>query len=300
MKALVAAWKKFWFTPFDADRVGLFRAVVGFGLFFFYSIRLADFEFLYGATGVLPYEVMREVVPEHLHPPIPFEILVQNPTVGFFLHIVLLMGLLALGLGLLNRPLHWILLILHLAFFLRNRVTNYGADLIATQWLFLMSLIPTDRSVSVKNMLRKEPLLGFGARTTDWIGTVGVRLIQIQLCIVYAYSGLEKARGWTWWRGDAIWLTLANGQMLRLDFSFLHHFPALIAALTFVTVVFETYFIAAVWTRWGRPLFLWVGIGFHLSIGVILQIPFFSLLMMAPYLFWWDRLPYMGLAQPKN
>src|SRR5213075_1245644 len=65
-----------------------------------------------------------------------------------------------------------------------------------------------------------------GASKTDLFSTVGFRLLQVQLMIIYAYSGLEKLRGVTWWQGDAIWNTLANGQLVGLNLSFIAHVPA--------------------------------------------------------------------------
>ena len=119
--------------------------------------------------------------------------------------------------------------------------------------------------------------------------SLSTRCIQIQLCIIYVYSGLEKIRGMTWWRGDALWYAFGNTQLTYFDMSFLAHMPLVIVALTYLTVIWETYFAVLIWFAPIRKYILLFGLIFHLSIALTMNLVEFSVLMLAPYLLFLER-----------
>lgn len=114
---------------------------------------------------------------------------------------------------------------------------------------------------------------------------MGIRLIQIQICIIYAYSGLEKAKGLTWWKGDALWNSIANGEMVTLDMSFIYHLTPVLAVLTFATLLWETYFPFLLLWKPTRKISLAFGLFTHFTIGILFNIPYFSIFMMMSYFF---------------
>lgn len=146
----------------------------------------------------------------------------------------------------------------------RNLVVSYGIDQISTFFLFALCF-STPKGTSI-------------------FDSVALRLVQIQVCIIYAYSGVEKLRGPSWWEGDAIWLALANPQVARTDFSALAQYPTLVALLTWSSVLWEVYFPAVVWFKRLRLPVLAFGVMMHMGIGLTLRIPFFALLMIVSYL----------------
>ena len=97
------------------------------------------------------------------------------------------------------------------------------------------------------------------------------------------FSGMEKLKGSSWWDGTALWTVLANPQMTVTDFTWLRHLPALIALLTFSTILFEVYFPVLVWVKKTRPWILLAGFGFHFGIGVVMALYSFAMVMIAPY-----------------
>jgi len=109
-------------------------------------------------------------------------------------------------------------------------------------------------------------------------------MIQIQLCVIYFYTGLEKLKGGTWWDGTALWSVFANPQMVIADLTWLKNFPLVVVALTFATVLFEVYFPALVWFKKTRIIMLLIGISFHMGIGVFMALYSFAFIMMAPYI----------------
>jgi hypothetical protein len=115
-----------------------------------------------------------------------------------------------------------------------------------------------------------------------------VRLMQIQLCVIYVYTGMEKLKGHPWWKGSAVWGVLGNHQMMLFDLSFLQQWPLIIAAMTHLTLIFEIYFAVLVWIRPLRNYVLLFGLAFHAMIGFSMGLFFFSAGMMSAYVLFAD------------
>ncbi|RYZ85168.1 MAG: hypothetical protein EOP04_16535 [Proteobacteria bacterium] len=113
--------------------------------------------------------------------------------------------------------------------------------------------------------------------------SVAFRLSQIQVCVIYAYSGWEKLKGVAWWKGEALWTVLANSQIARFDFGFTSHLPMVIIAATYITMLWEIYFPVLVWIPKLRRPSLILGVLVHLGILITLFIPHFATLMIVAY-----------------
>ncbi|MCM2282921.1 MAG: hypothetical protein NDI61_13860, partial [Bdellovibrionaceae bacterium] len=96
-------------------------------------------------------------------------------------------------------------LCLHLAFLQRNLSIVYGADIVSAFWLFYLVLGENDRAFSVRAWWRARVARAAGAEVSSvssWssaLSGVSLRLIQIQLCVIYGYTGMEKLKGAPWW-----------------------------------------------------------------------------------------------------
>ena len=117
-----------------------------------------------------------------------------------------------------------------------------------------------------------------------WWNQLAGRMIQIQLCVMYAFSGLHKLQGKTWWEGTALWEAVSFYDMAILDFSFLLKMPALTAALTWGVLLFEIYFPVAVWFTKIRGKILWLGVMIHTFIAICMGLYFFSLIWLSAYI----------------
>jgi len=113
--------------------------------------------------------------------------------------------------------------------------------------------------------------------------SVGMRLVQVQICLIYGFSGLGKLKGVSWWNGEALWGVLANPQLSRFDFTWTADFPVAISFLTSATVYWEIYFPALIWVPRLRPWILLWGVALHVGIGVMMNLPFFALIMLSGY-----------------
>ena len=111
----------------------------------------------------------------------------------------------------------------------------------------------------------------------------------MQICTIYMYTGFEKLKGNTWWDGTALWTVFANPQFSQFDFKFLSHVPLFFVLSTFLSVLFEIYFAPMMLHKTYRKYWLLAGVIFHISIGILLGLMAFSLVMLSTYVLFIDR-----------
>lgn len=288
LKKLASGWSNFWFSPIDLYNVALFRMILGVTLLVMYLLRFQDFNLFYGDVGVVPGSLANLILPPSHQSPFPFYFVSES--LALYAHVLFLVLLLGFALGLFSRSLTWLVFLLHLSFMQRNFTIIYGADLFANFWLLYLSLVNHNRYFSILNIGRPKlhHQINLPQIDSDLLSTVGVRLIQVQLCLSYAYTGIEKLKGSVWWEGVAVWHVLGIQELMSMDLTFLQSFPLIIGALTMMTVIFEIYFPAAVLSDSVRPYWLMIGLGFHGSTAIFMNLPFFCLVMIAAYLLFID------------
>ncbi len=217
--------------------------------------------FLYSQSGILPTTVMEQVMPMGYR--ISLLNWIQADWAIWTCHFALLASLASLALGLFPGLASISAFVLHVSFIHRNMASGYGIDSIAT--FFLLNLVIGG---------------GLPGSTRE---SLGLRLSQLQVCIIYFYSGMEKIRGAQWWKGEAVWDVMANAQLARWDFSWISGVPLLVAVVTWSTLLWEVYFPALIWVRKLRYPMLVFGVVLHLGIGTAMSIPYFGSLMICSY-----------------
>ena len=278
MKKIWQLWDEFWFAPKPLLNLAFFRILLCLTLFFMYLRRQFDLENFYTDSGLVPTNAAYDIMPDFYHP--AFTWFFWSGDGVFWAHLALLIGLAGLVFGLGGRAVTALVWILDIGFLQRNYSLAFGADLIGAIFLLLLIGTQSCAELSVWNLWRKKAT----RPVSDFITPVFFRMIQVQVCVIYAYSGFEKLKGNSWWDGTALWTVFANGQMVIADLTWLRHFPWIIVALTFSTILFEIYFPILVWVRRLRPYLLVLGLFFHLGIGVSMALMNFTLIMVSPYL----------------
>lgn len=272
-------WKKlesFWFDFSALKGLSLMRLVVGFVMLALAISRHRGVELFYSNQGMLPRDLFLEIVPELYRPEISFFIWPESWVSWVHLSYIGILALLFLGVG--GRLAAFAAWFLHVGFFQRNFSVVFGADLIGGIWLFYLAMGKNNAYFSVLNLLNKSRKVSL-----DIFSSAAARLIQIHLALIYAYTGWEKLKGASWWEGSSLWTVLANPQLATLDFTWTAGFPLMIAALVYLTLIFEIYFIALVWLPKFRNWFLVSGVLFHLGIAATVGLWEFSLIMIASY-----------------
>lgn len=160
-----------------------------------------------------------------------------------------------------------------LAFKRSGGASAYGAFEFAQIALFYCVVLPVGDAVSLDTCRAPRPPSA-GAR-------IGLRVLQLHLCVVYLSSGIAKAAGEQWWNGEAIWRALMRPGHGSIDFSWLAEYAWVARLACWGTLACELGYVVFIWSRRTRRPWVLATIAMHVAIAVSLGLVFFSALMIA-------------------
>ncbi len=157
--------------------------------------------------------------------------------------------------------------------------------------LIFLLLADTSRVWSLDARRRRlkgeSPALGFGEwRLPRWFpvltNNVAVILIGAQLCIAYIASALWKLQGPMWHDGTAVYYTLRLQELALFPWlnDLVWTLTPLVVVATYAAVYGQLLFPVLLLNRWTRILGLIIVTGMHFAIGILLALPWFSLVMI--------------------
>lgn len=282
---------QFLFAKNNFVQLAVFRILLCGTLFYIACYRQLNIDQL-GAESLIPRDWALHVFPDFYRPVVQW-FFWPDAYVGT-VHMILISLLFLATIGLINRPLLLLTWIIHQGILNRNYAILFGADVIGGLFLFYLCFTKCTEHFSVRQLIFKSAEKpGFEKNNddnvSDFLSAIFFRIIQVQICTIYMYTGFEKLKGNTWWDGTALWTVFANPQFSQFDLKFLSQVPLFFAVSTFVSVVFEIYFAPMMMNDKYRPLWLWLGVLFHLSIGVLLGLMSFSMVMLSTYVLFLPR-----------
>lgn len=168
--------------------------------------------------------------------------------------------------------------------------TQNGGDRLMRILLFYLCLSPSWRAWSVDAWWMRR--LGWEVPTDAPV--TAVRLIQLQLVVMYTYTGIAKLYGHTWIDGSAIyysWMDVSYVRWPMLMEWLVGFAPVRLAGqlLAWATLVFEVLFLPLIaWRRTRIPTLI-AGLALHAGIWGTLSVGIFS---------WASIWGYPGFLQP--
>ncbi len=273
-------WQHFWFEFDHPVGLALVRIQISAILLWMYFDRQIHSLQSFTDEGMVPRALALPLMPEYFRPPFAWFFWPDSWVVGIHGLFVVLCLVMLLGLG--TRWVAWLAWILHIGFIQRNYSILFGADVISCLFLFYLAFSRSEEVFSLRSWLRRRSGKNRGP-TTDAVSSAFARLLQIQLAVIYAYTGFEKLKGQSWWDGTALWTVLGNPQMVMVNVDWVRNFPLVISIFTFSTVIFEIYWPAAMLMPKFRKPWMVLGLSFHFGIAALMGLWTFSLTMLAPY-----------------
>ncbi|MCI0641776.1 MAG: HTTM domain-containing protein [Gemmataceae bacterium] len=305
-----STWQRFWHEPVRAERLALTRILLAFFLLLDQLIQYwPQFAMFYGPEGVAPAGTHDEWCLQTWR----WTVLFFNTddltflTIMFWLRAALTVGLLV---GWHTRLMNVGVWFLTLCFINRNPALKNGADDVLMVGLFLLMLSPSGRAFSLDAWSERRKLPRELAVEPFYTPAWSVRVLQIQVCVLYMTTGLAKLVRviwdgdlpddgiWrfhgTWWEGSSIHYVLCDTTMSRFSYAQLPIPYWVTVVATYVSVWWETLFPFLVLWRRTRKWALWFGVLFHLGIFLTIEIGWFSFYTVSLYgVFvpgeWWDR-----------
>jgi hypothetical protein len=276
------AWNRFLFGPISARPLGLFRIVFGLLILIYLSLMTVEFEHWYTGAGLLQGTEAREAAGPLRFSPLQF---VANPIVPRLVLVASFAAALGVMLGWRARVMSIVLYLCMLSFYHRNVSSNGGPDAVPMILSFYVMLCPSGAAYSLD--ARRETKRQ-GTPAEPLIIPWGVRLLQMQLCLIYFQSCVIKCGGPAWMDGTAVHYVLFNREFGQFNLEWLGAYPILVNLMTHVALMIE--FSLAFWL-WFRPTRRWAILGgllLHGGIRPVLNIPGFGEVMWATYLTFLD------------
>lgn len=201
---LLSGFDRFFFQAASPSAVALFRIFFSATLLLNLAMRIPHTEFYYTDAGGMALEYAIQVLPEFHQP--AFTWLPSGYGEALAMQIVQATALFGLLFGVFgrigSRLLALIAFLTHVALMQRNISIVYGADIVSTFWLFGLLFMDSTEAISVRAFLRDRSTRNSGIKPVwlepVWSRTltsVGLRLSQIQLSLIYGYTGFEKLKG---------------------------------------------------------------------------------------------------------
>jgi len=277
-------WNKFWFAEVDGRPLGLARIGIALAGFVFWLGALPSLRQFYSDQGEFPIAAARVWSREFAARFFMPDFMGAYPA-AVLVFVAWGLVLAALLLGWRTRAAAWANWLLFMWVYYRNATfTNGGDEVLRLTSLYLAlgySFIPVrHRAFSLD---RRGWLRAGGEPGPTVIEAWPIRMIQIQICVVYFIAGFWKVVAPPWWDGSALHLAVANESFTRfgaLDWAWL---KPVYTVFTIFTAWWEFLFPALVsWRRTHVPSLLF-GVALHGGILVFMSIGVFPFIMLGCY-----------------
>ncbi|CAN5651453.1 hypothetical protein BH10BDE1_BH10BDE1_12540 [soil metagenome] len=298
----VGAFDKFFFEFSAPLSVAGFRIMFGTTLLINVVLRMMHTEYYFTDAGGISAADAATLLPDFFRP--AFYWMPTSLAAAWIMQSVMAAALVAFTLGIFGRIgtriTSLVILFCHLGLLQRNFSIVYGADMVSSFWCFGFCFVDSTERLSLRSRWqnRKD---SWRTVEPDWsriLTSMGVRLMQIQLCVIYMYTGFEKLKGGDWWDQTAVWKVLGNEQLMLADLSFLRAVPLVIGLATWGTVLFEVYCPLLFWGKKTSRWTILAGWSLHIGIALTMGLFIFSLTMMSAYwLFLEPQIIQNGLAK---
>jgi hypothetical protein len=278
---LTEAWDRFWFTPSQPHTLALVRILAGAMLFYSHGALTFDLLAFLGRHAWIDRQtaLLLNQGPDgaswiwsHLY-------YIDSPAALWTAHAAALVVLAMFTAGLFTRVTGVLSFLITLSYCHRLTGALFGLDQINLFLAMYLMLAPCGTVWSLDRWLGARRGIAAPPPACTAI-TVATRLLQLHLCAIYLFGGIDKAKGELWWDGSAVWYALANLEYQSLNLTWLVRQPWLIALLTHLTLFWETFYPVLIWPRLTRPLFLAMAFAVHGGIALALGMKTFGLAMI--------------------
>ncbi len=270
---LPAAWERFWFSPEPTSTLAVLRIVYGLLLLAWTTTLSLDAATFFSRSGILPER-----------PPVPWTWtvldLAPSDTAVAIVLALLVWAALCLVVGYHTRLAAVVAFVAVVSLHRRNPFVFQAGDNLLRSFAFYFMFAPAGVALSVDRWRQMRARFWEFPRRAVW----ALRLIQVQLSILYLFSVWEKLRGQTWHDGTASSWAMRVDELVRLRLP-----PSITESLlvsnvvTYGTLAIELALAVLIWNRRARPWVLAAGVVLHLSIEITMRVGFFSLVALLYY-----------------
>lgn len=270
------AWRTWWFEPQETSTLGVIRILFGLVVLAWTLSLLPDLRTFFAPEGILPASFGTRG--GGVWTPVPYT---GSYSLVLLTFVLTALGALCVTLGIGTR-LGCLVVWLGLMFFTRRNtwIMNSG-DRYVRVIAFYLILTPAEASLSLRRWLRGRERFWEFPRRSLW----GVRLIQIQVSLVYLTAVWDKVRtGPLWNNGTAVSYVWRLTDLRRFSMPTFQTNSLDINLATYGTLAVELSLGVLIWNRRLRPYVIVAGILLHLGIEYSLRVGYFSMISIVAIL----------------
>ena len=272
---LMGAWDRFFFTSREMATCDSFRVAYGVLLGLHSLFMGSELELFFTAEGVLDFAAARAVLdqdaPIYLFSAVPESIILPRA-----LQMALLLASVGLVLGVYPRASAFLAFVIQVAFHHRNILIVDGEDTLFRLFALYLVFMPSGPGFgwfSRRVHRRDQDTLG-----QPW----ALRLVQLQVAVVYYSAGLHKLRGPDWTGGNAFYylarLDDLYGSMPAPEWLFNSSATGLL--LCWAVIAFELLTPFALFWERSRRYAIATAVAFHLGLAYFMNLYLFPWIMI--------------------
>lgn len=256
--AMGAHWNRFFHTPRDTKICTLMRILFALLVLWHNYSMFWVAEMWYSNEGVFQQENLRKILDPDIFPWIT--LFDNTPTFIYFCLSLFTLSAFLMCIGFFSRVNCFMIFFWLVNFQLRNEYVADGSEIVFRLLAFFLMFLPLDDYLSLGKKL------GLQQTSTDPKPLWALRLIQIQMSLIFLSTMWLKLDGELWLNGTALYY------VARLD-EFFGRFPLwhfwfenmiLVKMSTWMVLAIEGLMVFGVWFKDLRRLTLIFAIGFHL------------------------------------
>lgn len=271
MKAL----NKFFFEERPTEGIALFRIVWTALLFCYFLLDLSNIADFYGPHAIISHMTAEDGFP-FLHISL-FKLFKPTYEVAYGVMVVYGITLITSMIGLFTRGSLIIAFICMASLHQRNIWLLSSSEMLMRAIMILLICSPCGHSFSVDSLLGRY-FENFRQKRT-W-PVWALRLIQIQISVVYLWTTWHKLKGDSWIDGTAVYYATRIEGLTNFPIPFLLDSPLFLKLATWGTLLIEFSLGSLIWVKKLRKPVIIIGVLFHLGIEYTMSIPFFELSMI--------------------
>lgn len=274
-----AAWNRFWFAPISPVSLALFRILFGALMLLFVALLAPELLTWFGRGGPFtPHDASTfwGNVPDY-----SLLLWFPAPAAVFAFFAVFTLAACCLMIGLWTRLSALLVFLGLVSIGHRSPLILNGGDTAFRMMAFYLILAPCGAALSVDRL--RALLRGTARVRPPLVPPWAQRLLQLQMCLVYAMTVLLKLQGHAWQDGTALYYTSRLEAFDRFPLPLVFHSLPLVNLLSYWTLAAEIGLAVLVWVPGLRRFVLLNGVLLHLGIEYSMNIPLFAFAMLAWY-----------------
>lgn len=261
LKQTINSFDKFFFEEKPTEGIALFRILWMGIIFAFFLLDLANLQDFYGPHALISLHTVKEQFP-FLHANV-FHFFRPSYEVAYGIIIIYGVSLVTSMAGFFTRTSLFVALICMTSLHQRNIWLLGSSEVLLRTITLLLLCSPCGHSLSVDSLLgRHFPRFRQKKNWPVW----ALRLIQIQISVIYIWTVWHKLKGESWIDGTAVYYVTRLDSMRNFSIPFVMNSLLALKLMSWSSLVIEVAVGVFIWTeKWRKPVIL-IGLFYHLAI----------------------------------